>query len=46
MCLISLIKFLLKFILPIAIIGLVVYFVYFKKAPAPETTEMFKMLLK
>ena len=32
MCLIALIKFVLKFILPIAIIGVVIYFVYFKKS--------------
>lgn len=30
MCLIALIKFALKFVLPLAIIGLVVYLVYFK----------------
>lgn len=41
MCLIALIKFCLKFILPLAIIGVVVYFVYFRKqVPDAETTTM------
>lgn len=38
MCLIRLLKFLLKVVLPLAIIGLVIYFVYFSVSGADDTT--------
>lgn len=45
MCLIRLLKFLLKVVLPLAIIGLVIYFVYFSVSGADDTTTeaMFKL---
>ena len=45
MCLIRLLKFLLKVVLPLAIIGLVVYLVYFSVSGADDTTTeaMFKL---
>ncbi len=39
MCFFALIKFLLKFILPIAIIALVIYLVYFNNQAPDETIE-------
>lgn len=49
MCLIRLIKFLLKFVLPVAIIALIVYLVYFNSnetnGVASEAIIYFNMIL-